>query len=360
MNEQRLSLSSSVFAGRVKKFDTYQHNPAVSQRIVNNIHSHRNSVRISNTSPGSKHSSISTIKSSYLKPAPIKKSSNSLNALTPKSHSKNTSTISENSTINLALSVIAKSSARNENNIEVQFSDYKAYLPKVIKKHSRLHMAFYGLGVLVFLFAGFASFQTVMTNRSAKQQLGVLGDKDWSIDEQGVAEGTSTDPAETEVTAQAIANYKVDPELPRYLKIPKLGINARIKHTGIDRSGAVDSPKNINDISWYNESARPGNAIGSSLLMGHVSGWTSAGIFKKLDQLNPGDRFEIEKGSGEKLAYEVTKGERIPLSQVDMTKILGTEVAGEHDMKLMTCSGKYNKETKQFEERYVVYAKILR
>ena len=220
-------------------------------------------------------------------------------------------------------------------------------------------MAFYGFGALVFLFAGGVSMQTLLVNKSATEQIEVLGDKTGAIDEQGVVEGTGSDPAESAVTAQSIASYKTDPELPKVIRIPSLGVYARIKHTGTD-NGAVGSPKNVNDVSWYNESAHPGNAIGSSLLLGHVSGWTTAGVFKKIDQLKPGDRFEIEKGSGEKLAYEVTRGERIPLDQVDMSKILGTEVAGEHDMKLMTCAGKYNKDTKQFEERYVVYAKILR
>ena len=360
MNEQRLSLSSSVFTGRVRKFDSYQHNPATSQRVVNNSQLRHNSTKAKSDVGISRPSTKSLVNSTNLAKVPIKKSAHSFSASEHSKQSKISILNSNNLTIKLALNAITKSTVQQGSTIENQFVEDSVLMSKFKSKHSRMHMAFYGLGVLVFLFAGFASVQTIITNRNAKQQLGFLGDMNWNTDSEGVAEGTGTDPAETEVTAQAIANYKVDPELPRYISIPELGVRARIKHTGVDKSGAVDAPKNVNDVSWYNESAKPGNAIGSSLLLGHVSGWTSAGVSKKIDQLKPGQRFEIEKGSGEKLTYEVTKGERIPLAQVDMSKILGTEVAGEHDMKLMTCSGKYNKDTKQFEERYVVYAKILR
>lgn len=329
MSSQRLSLSNSVFENRIKKFDSYQHDSKNSLRTNPKVHRPNNHA-VSTNSFSARQTNVRAVV--------FNKRSGDLS-----------------STQKLALNVISRSKSPARTSFSNQFTS-----PVVQKnKNSKLHLAFYGFGLLVFLFAGGVSVQTLLVNKTAKDQIGVLGDKTGVVDEQGVVEGTGSEPAESEVTAQAVANYMTDPELPKIIRIPDLGVYARIKHTGTD-NGAVDAPKNVNDVSWYNESARPGNAIGSSLLLGHVSGWTSAGVFKKIDQLKAGQRFEIEKGSGEKLTYEVTRGERIPLDKVDMSKILGTEVAGEHDMKLMTCSGKYNKETKQFEERYVVYAKILR
>jgi len=329
MNSQRLSLSSLAFQDRIKKFDSYQHDSRNSSRTTpkvvkqNPVFQNRSEPRVT--------AKLSTHKSS------IQESKSSL-TLTQK----------------LALSVVSKS-ASISSSFESQF-----IVPFIAKrKTSKLQLAFYGFGILVFLFAGGISAQTLLVNKQAKEQISVLGETTTSQDEQGVQEGTGSDPAESPVTVQAVSNYKADPELPRIVKIPDLGVYARIKHTGT-KNGAVDAPKNVNDASWFNESAKPGNAVGSSLLLGHVSGWTSAGVFKKIDQLKPGARIEIEKGSGEKLTYEVVRGENIPLDQVDMSKILGTEVAGQHDLKLMTCAGKYNRETKQYEERYVIYAKILR
>ncbi|MBP6962658.1 class F sortase [Candidatus Saccharibacteria bacterium] len=364
MNSQRVSLSSSVFAGRVKKFDSYQHNPRTSQRatlqrpqkILDSTYGKVNQVNKSiEVLP--RHTSPTIINNHEFKHLSHKNSVNTVKLQRNFSASSRTN-VGVSPVQQLALNAVSKSSVSYSVVIENQFNSMQLN-KKVKKKLSKLQLTFYGVGVMIFLFAGGVSVQTLLTNNAAKEQLGVLGAQTNTIDEQGVEQGTGSDPAEGAVSAQAIANYKTDPELPRVIRIPDLGVYARIKHTGT-KNGAVDAPSNINDVSWFNESAKPGNAIGASLLLGHVSGWTVSGVFKKLDQLKPGDRFEIEKGSGEKLIYEVTKGEQIPVDQVDMTKILGTEIAGEHDMKLMTCSGKYNKETKQFEQRYVVYAKILR
>ncbi|HMT19032.1 MAG TPA: class F sortase [Candidatus Saccharibacteria bacterium] len=218
---------------------------------------------------------------------------------------------------------------------------------------------FYAVACLVFIFALSVSIQSFITNNQAKQKLGVLGTQT-GTDEYGVSQGTASNPAESAVSEQTIAAYQVAPNLPRYVRIPALEVFARVKHSGLESSGAIDAPRNINDVNWYNESAKPGNEIGSSLLLGHVSGWTASGVFKHIDKLKSGDTIEIEKGSGEKLQYVVTYTESVPVSSLDMAKVLASDEPGVHDLKLMTCSGKYNHEKDEYEERFIVHAKIVR
>ncbi len=228
------------------------------------------------------------------------------------------------------------------------------------RKLSRLQKFMYGFGVLVLVFSLFVSIQSFINNKNAKDQIATLGANS-SKDEQGVSQGTGNEPSEEEVSYQSILAYQVsNPEDPRYLRIPELKVFARIKNLGIDNKGAVDSPHNIYDAGWYNGSARPGSRVGSSLILGHVSGWTAPGVFKNLKKLTAGVQFEIEKGSGEKIKYEVTRIENIPVDQVDMSKVLSTEIAGEHDVKLMTCGGKYDKNTKSFTERTILYAREIK
>jgi len=218
----------------------------------------------------------------------------------------------------------------------------------------------YGFACLVLVLSLTATVQTLLINNEATDQIATLAAVTQEPDEQGVAEGTGGDPAEQPVDSNTILNYQVaNPEHPRYLRIPSLDVFARIKNTGLDSSGAVDAPWNIHDVSWFNQSARPGNPRGASLLLGHVSGWSGPGVFKEVNRLDAGMQFSIEKGSGEIIEYEVIRGEEIPLEQVDMAKILTTESQIEHDLKLMTCSGSYNTDTETFENRYVVYAKRM-
>jgi len=290
-----------------------------------------------------KHANSSSI--SHLQSAPINTKSNPINLATRAVAEASKHQVSQN--LKLA------------STIEKQFKEESTKLSFKAKLF-RAQSIFYALGVSVFLFASFVSVQTFMNNKQAKEQLGVLGEQTWTSDEQGVQEGTSEDPSDAPVNSEAVANYKVDPELPRYIKIPEIGVYARIKQTGITKNGAVAAPSNINDVSWFNESARPGNPNGSSLLLGHVSGWTASGVFKKIDKLTAGSRIEIDKGSGEKLMYEVTRTEKVPVDQLDMSKILASEVVGEHDLKLITCGGKYDRESKEYTDRVIVYAKFLK
>ncbi len=260
----------------------------------------------------------------------------------------------------VALFSVHQAKASRQDILAEEFSGSYQEIPARRQKLSRTQKLFYGAGTLVFLFAFGVSIQGIIMNQQAKEKIGVLGAQTQKPDEYGVPEGSGDQPAEAAVSKSALAAYNVSPELPRYLRIPELGVFARIKHTGVTQDGAIDAPKNINDVSWYDQSAQPGSETGSSLLLGHVSGWTAPGVFKKINQLKSGMRFEIEKGSGEKITYEVTHGESIPLDILNMGKILTPEVTGEHDLKLMTCAGRFNREADRFEERYVVYAKIVR
>jgi LPXTG-site transpeptidase (sortase) family protein len=225
------------------------------------------------------------------------------------------------------------------------------------RKLSMLQKAMYGVGSAVFLFSMLVSIQSFITNNKAQEQIATLGDST-SRDEQGVSEGTSDEPSEEQISESAILAFRPsNPEDPRYLRIPDINVFSRIKALGVTAGGAVDTPKNIYDTGWYSGGSRPGNSVGSALILGHVSGWSGPGVFKNINKLSAGSKFEIEKGTGEKVYYEVTKTEQIPTTQVDMSKILATEVAGQHDIKLMTCSGRYNAQTKSFDDRFVVYGK---
>lgn len=351
MNSDRLSLSSSALAGRVKKYDTYVHRQSRSARQMDfKPHTGQQArppiIRkqpISNAmTPNSQH---------------VEKFPQSL--LVKKLNPKVTSRKSGASSIALQSVALSKETTDENGVIQRQFSDENVvnYTP-VKSKTSKLQKSLYVLGVFVFVFSAFTSVQTLFTNKQAQDQIATLGVR---TDEQGVSEGTGNEPSESEVSNAAIAAYQVrNPEDPRYLRVPALGIFARIKNLGIDSSGAVDAPWNINDAGWYNGSARPGNAIGSSLILGHVSGWTASGVFKNLKNLKTGTQFEIEKGSGEKVRYEVTRSENIPLDQVNMANILSSEEPNTHDLKLMTCSGKYNRVTETFEDRFIVYAKHIK
>lgn len=243
---------------------------------------------------------------------------------------------------------------------ELNIEDLPIYIeqPNSSKWTSRL---IYSFGILVLFISLIASIHTFIVNRNAQEQVQALGEQTYSTDVNGVQEGTGSDPAESSVPENALLSYvPQNPQDPRYIRIPSLGVISRVKSLGIDASsGAIDAPRNIHDAGWYNGSVRPGSGPGTSLLLGHVSGWTAPGVFKKIDTLNENDKIIIENGEGRTYTYHVYKIETKNVEDIDMNKVLATEKAGEHIVKLMTCSGDFNNQTEEYDSRTIVYAKQI-
>lgn len=345
-DQRKINMKSTHMRTRIKKYDTYHQRGIIHRSVVpsTNIHNYSKSNKIS-YSTDIKSSSEALHKSSI--------SGFQQKPTTPIRHKSNQN-VSTAPAKTVALRAVAE--ARIYENELYPDNEITMY-SRAKRKLSLFQKALYGFGVIVLVFSAFVSVQSFINNMQAKEQVATLGANS-TKDEQGVSEGTGDEPSEDEISQSAIYAYKPsNPEDPRYIRIPEIGVIARVKNLGTTPEGAVDAPKNINDAGWYNGSVRPGSARGSSLIVAHVSGWTAPGVFKNINKLAVGSVFEVEKGNGEKIKYSVKKKQQIPLDQVNMSEILGAEVAGQHDIKLMTCSGKYNKDTKTYEDRYVVYAK---
>ncbi len=232
------------------------------------------------------------------------------------------------------------------------------YAKRSVRPRFDMSKFLYGFATVAFLFAVYVSIQTYRTNIAVHQQVGAAENQTLGASESAPQE-SGDNPSERIVSDGDLLSYQVSPEMPRYLRIPSIDVLARVKHTGRTADGAVDAPNNINDVSWYNEGALPGSDSGASLILGHVQGWTAPGVFKNINKLSVGSIFYVEKGSGETLKYTVTRTEEVPLEELEMGKILSEEVKGEHDLKLMTYSGRYNSTTETYESRFIVYAKII-
>lgn len=230
--------------------------------------------------------------------------------------------------------------------------------PEVVAMRTRRQRmvvrTFYAVGVFSFVLAiGLAV--KVINGESPKQRTntGVLGLQTAS---QNDAMRASEAPAEVKPTKQDFDTYLVAQPYPRYLRIPSIGVESRVRRLGLDSKNAVGSPNSIYDTGWYDGSVRPGEVDGSSIIVGHVAGPTQQGVFWNLSKLEVGAEVEIEKGNGQTIRYKVTKVDKLPAGDLDMTKYLKTDVAGKHDIKLITSAGKYAEISEQFAGRVVVTA----
>jgi LPXTG-site transpeptidase (sortase) family protein len=82
-------------------------------------------------------------------------------------------------------------------------------------------------------------------------------------------------------------------------------------------------------------------------------------VFKHLDKLTVGDKIVVEKGNGTKISYRVIKTEIANVDKVDMAKMLLPVTAGKHGLNLISCTGTYNAQTKQYEQRVMIFAEVM-
>ena len=163
-------------------------------------------------------------------------------------------------------------------------------------------------------------------------------------------EGVETTP----VVKEDLSGYKVEADQPRIISIEKLNLEARVRPLGLNSDNSIKAPKNIYDAGWYTGSAKPGQA-GAMFIDGHASGSTRQGLFGYLNTLKVGDTVGLEKGDGEKLTYKVVKVSTVPLTAIDMSSILAPYPGVENGLNLMTCTGRWIKDSATLDHRVIVY-----
>jgi LPXTG-site transpeptidase (sortase) family protein len=165
-------------------------------------------------------------------------------------------------------------------------------------------------------------------------------------------------PGTAKPAPQAIDQYVVAADLPRYLLIPKTGVKARVLQIGVDTSGHLAAPDNIHDAAWYTGSAKPGQS-GATVLDGHVASLNAPGVFHDVKQLRSGDTLQIVRGDNQVLTYLVVKSQIYASGAVDMLQALAPITPGKPGLNLITCAGKVKPGTHQFDSRLIVFAEQL-
>lgn len=207
----------------------------------------------------------------------------------------------------------------------------------------------YVLAVTLFLAGGFLAWQGFVANKRLEAQI---------VQTSGDATDDGSRPSTEPVHESAVDAYTVAPTMPRVLTIEKLGVKARIMPLGVTTSNKLKAPSNVYDVGWYNASALPGQA-GAMLLDGHVSSWSTAGVFKNLHKLSAGDIISIERGDGQKLQYKVVRSQTYEESQTDMQAALSPITPGKNGLNLITCHGDVRVGTSEFSERLIVFAEQI-
>jgi len=142
---------------------------------------------------------------------------------------------------------------------------------------------------------------------------------------------------------------------PVRLRIPTLGIDTAIEHVGTTIDGAMDVPKDYANVAWYAQGARPGQS-GSSVIAGHLdTGTGDIAIFYYLNQLPPGERFEVVDETGRALSFRVVDKRTYSAAAFPIDEVFN-QTDGASRLNLITCQGTWDHNSGTYSDRLVVYA----
>ncbi len=227
----------------------------------------------------------------------------------------------------------------------------KSRIKKTRKRRvNKTQFGLVSLALFIFAFGITINVQTIKTNHSATVQVAALAKKA----NNASSPSDPAVPSTTKPTAAAIRSYVVAPDLPRYLRIDKLHVNARVLQVGITANGALSTPNNVYDAAWYTGSTKPGQS-GATVIDGHISSWSSHGVFYNLNKLIPGDIVQIVKGDNSIINYKVIRTQTYSANNVDMQAAITPVTRGVSGLNLISCTGDVLKGTSQYSERIIVY-----
>jgi len=143
---------------------------------------------------------------------------------------------------------------------------------------------------------------------------------------------------------------------PVRFKIPEINIDAAIEYVGITPEGAMDVPKNPDNVAWLSLGPRPGE-IGSAVIAGHRD-WEKGerAVFFNLSKLKKGDKVYIKDDKGDLISFVVQKTKIYNYLEDASEVFLPSD---DKYLNLVTCMGKWDKTNQNYTQRLVVFTRAF-
>jgi hypothetical protein len=144
--------------------------------------------------------------------------------------------------------------------------------------------------------------------------------------------------------------------VPVRLRIPAIGVDARVVPLGLDASGGVAVPPLDTPFltSWYDRGSAPGQA-GPAVLLGHVdSAAVGPAVFYKLGDLVPGDLVYVTRSDHRTAVFRVTAVVLYPEQEFPTREVYGS--TPQPSLRLITCGGDYDEQTHLYVDRIIAFA----
>jgi hypothetical protein len=125
---------------------------------------------------------------------------------------------------------------------------------------------------------------------------------------------------------------------------------------GLNADGTLEVPTSYEQTGWWSGGTLPGDR-GPSVIVGHVDSANGPAVFARLSSLRAGDRFSVIRANGTTVRFEVTGTGEYPKAAFPTELVYGpVPFAG---LRLITCSGAFDRSTGHYVDNYVVFARSV-
>lgn len=146
---------------------------------------------------------------------------------------------------------------------------------------------------------------------------------------------------------------------PVGLEIEAIGVEVDgLVRLGLEENGGIEAPRDYDAVGWYEHGPTPGQA-GPAVIGGHVDSRTAPAVFHRLGELRSGDVVRVERADGTTAAFTVYAVEQYSKDDFPTERVYGP-TGGGAELRLITCGGRFDEDTRSYRNNTVVYAESTR
>jgi sortase (surface protein transpeptidase) len=123
---------------------------------------------------------------------------------------------------------------------------------------------------------------------------------------------------------------------------------------GVSEQRAMEIPDVFDRAAWYRFGPAPGAAEGAAVIAGHIDTTSDRAPFSALKSLQAGTVIRVGREGAPAVTYRVVGVELMAKDKLDGASLFRR--SGPHELKLVTCGGKWLDERMDYSDNVIVTA----
>ncbi len=165
--------------------------------------------------------------------------------------------------------------------------------------------------------------------------------------------GPATAPPPTGIPQATLSSIDAEAADPMRVYAEAIGVDAPIIPLGLDGSGALEVPDDVDDTGWWTGGPEPGEQ-GPAVIAGHVDSTRGPAVFYRLGELQPGDLVDVIRTDGSRVEFTVQRIERHTKAAFPTESVYAPTAGAE--LRLVTCGGAFDRSSGHYVDNVIVFA----